>query len=215
MATQYTLLPFKAENLTCSPIIITEKELAENFDCLFCYNLPIDPISCTECESLMCRYCFDAYNSKFTNCLQCNKPLKPKPLGRLLNNILINLTVKCENQACYEILKQKEYLKHYKECRYTKRMATCNACQVSIPCDNRLEEVKLHMRECLFAKKKCIYCTKEFTKDKLKGHRSKCSEKTIICDLCDSEHKLKDSKNHVCSRCLEEEYYYFNKFNFK
>ena len=93
-------------------------EISENFMCLFCEKLSINPKACSNCKSLACEYCI----KQNTNCKKCKSILKCNiiQLSNRELSVLNEIKFRCPNLklGCTETITYKEFLNHKINCKH-------------------------------------------------------------------------------------------------
>lgn len=79
----------------------------DEFDCLICSEVALDPMECDFCGKIFCKICISDWISKNpvakcpNRCTSQITPIRSKALLKVYKN----LDVKCSNPKCDEILK--------------------------------------------------------------------------------------------------------------
>lgn len=107
--------------------------------CKVCERFARDPLFCSKCESLYCRYCSQNKKQKSEDSCLCEfQSLSPLPAG--MDQLLNNIYLKCQNPPCKESMVYKEMMIHDRECLYNPDQKNIHKSQQKIQQDlNRLK----------------------------------------------------------------------------
>ena len=201
------------------PDSVVDKEsfklIKSNVICSICTGIIVSPIQCTNCENTFCETCIEEWSNKPGNeCpFRCKNP-KYKS-SRTINNILSNLTFKCQN-GCNEIIPYSELEKHYNDkCPKlnvdykSKYIEYKNKYDILLKKYNELEKQfneyksnkdnssansgvrKYNFMTETFQSKYHLHELKDATND----------ENDWICDLCKTEYNKKTEGRYRCKKC--------------
>ena len=90
----------------------------EEFDCLICSEVAMDPLECDGCGKLFCKICINDWISKNpatkcpNRCVSQISPIRSKALLKVYNN----LDIKCSNAKCGKVLKLGDLATHENVC---------------------------------------------------------------------------------------------------
>ena len=181
-----------------------DKNIFANKKCAICLNLVWDPIDCSKCQNIFCKYCIDLLLSKKKNsCPLCRKPFKSSNC-KALKKIFEGIKIKCPNSPCNEYPEYLDYLEHLKKCKYGKFYCSNKGCDYENTLNNQ-KDMKAHLTSCLFGIAKCDFCNKEMIANKLENHFKKDCPKFIIdCEFCyESMAREYFDKEHTDKECMK------------
>ena len=99
-------------------------ECIEDFVCMLCYGIVIDPIKCSTCETLFCKNCFlmsrkmkfgRKQKLEFSCYKKCGSTSFSFKLDRQEQQILNDLEFQCQNEECEDKIPLKDYVRHCKK----------------------------------------------------------------------------------------------------
>jgi tetratricopeptide (TPR) repeat protein len=125
-----------------------EKVIAEEYNCIICLNIPINPRKCGECEKVICFSCYQKLSLQNNQCPYCKLKLNTKEFGKLENNVINALSIKCINNECNTYTSYQSIVEHIVTCKLTQREATCLSCKISIQTTNCYDELLTHIDTC-------------------------------------------------------------------
>jgi tetratricopeptide (TPR) repeat protein len=125
-----------------------EKVIAEEYNCIICLNIPIKPRKCSECEKVICFSCYQKLSLQNNQCPNCKLKLNTKEFGKLENNVINALSIKCINNECNSYMNYQGIVEHIVTCELTQREATCLSCKLNIQTTNCFEELLIHIDTC-------------------------------------------------------------------
>ena len=91
-------------------------EVVQEFTCMLCYGIVIDPIKCMTCSNLVCKKCVNM-NKVDQNRQECYKKCgstRMGPLNMTEQRIYDSLLFRCQNDECIARIPLKEYRSHMK-----------------------------------------------------------------------------------------------------
>jgi hypothetical protein len=198
----YTLKDINMEDLLI-PIdnVIDQKFNAELYQCMLQFHLPLEPIQCETCDSLICKLCLQALQVKDDKCPTCREKLKTKGISRLIKVTLSNFTIKCLNTGCKDEITYDKFIQHYITCNYTPREAECTGCNNIIKTTNSLKEITEHNKNCNF-KDICKFCFKSIFHKDMEKHYEVCEERETTCPYCNERFPFSGSLAHWSKKCF-------------
>jgi hypothetical protein len=146
-------IPSKCSNLA--------PEILDEYICHICLCLVKEPVSCSNCEEIICLKCIQQHLKNNKTCPKCQNYFSEKPVPKKVKNILDNLTIKCpnNNKNCKVKTKYPFLIKdHLNSCPYTERIATCKGCRADIKTTNKLVEIEEHIKTCQLILVNCPNC---------------------------------------------------------
>jgi uncharacterized coiled-coil protein SlyX len=195
----YKLLNIKTNSFIIATDQVIEQDIALDYQCMIKFHLPITPLQCTKCDSLICQKCFE--DLKTNKCPNCLKNLTTKEPSRLVRNTLNSLNLRCLNMECKLQIKYENYIEHYLICKFTPRKAKCTGCSKIIKTNNRLIEIIEHNKNCNF-KENCKFCKKVFFAKDIENHMNACPDRETICPMCYEKLKLDKYSEHLLKQCI-------------
>ena len=90
----------------------------DNFDCLICCEIVVDPLECEICGKLFCKICIGDWIRKNpavrcpNRCASQIMPIKSMALKKLYNN----LDIRCSNPKCNKVVKLFDLYSHEELC---------------------------------------------------------------------------------------------------
>ena len=164
-------------------------EIAKYISCQICKEIPLNPITCKNCETIYCNECLNNNNIKKCN-INCER-FEKKDLSNLLKKLLSKIKLRCYfyESGCEEIILFKNFINHIKNCEYSEYI--CSNCQF------------------FGNKRQCIihYLTKEnlIINDNKKNIND--NNKIINCEFCKERipfNSYLEHKNLYCTEIVEE-----------
>ena len=127
-----------------------DKSKLNDLLCYQCENFPLNPISCSECNTIFCKECINENNK----CLNCNSIFKQGEILEDLKNLYSNIKINCKYKecGCDEILSSNELLNHENNCK--SKIGKCTFCNNEF----KYEELYSHIKNCKNNERKCIIC---------------------------------------------------------
>ena len=127
-----------------------DKNKINDLLCYQCQNFPLNPISCSECNTIFCKECIDSYNK----CLNCNSIFKQGEILDEIKNLYSNIKIKCKYKecGCDEILSSNDLLNHENNCKL--KLGKCTFCNNEF----KYEELYSHIKNCKNNERKCTIC---------------------------------------------------------
>ncbi len=127
-----------------------DKSKLNDLLCNQCENFPLNPISCSECNTIFCKECINENNK----CLNCNSIFKQGEILEELKNLYSNIKINCKYKecGCDEILSSNELLNHENNCK--SKIGKCTFCNNEF----KYEELYFHIKNCKNNERKCIIC---------------------------------------------------------
>lgn len=97
--------------------LITNKDvyetIREEINCKICLGILINPKQCSNCETSFCGICIKGWEEKKKTCpMRCNN-YKIQEASRVIKNMLVKLTIKCDN--CDETVNYELYVKSHSD----------------------------------------------------------------------------------------------------
>ena len=89
-------------------------EVVQEFTCMLCYGIVIDPIKCYTCSNLVCKKCVNIKKVE-QNRQECYKKCGSTKMGSLNKteqHIYDSLLFRCQNDDCTERISLKQYRQH-------------------------------------------------------------------------------------------------------
>jgi hypothetical protein len=198
----YKLIELNINSLTIpTDNVIEYKPFIEDYQCMIQFHLPINPVQCSKCESLICKSCLQEQQAIDERCPSCRDKLVPKELNRIVRSTLDKFFLKCPNPECTEPVKYSKYTKHYMECDYTPRESICTGCDTIIKTNNKLKEIKEHNKFCNL-KEHCKFCYRIFLYKDLNIHLEQCEVREISCPYCSAKYPYSQAKSHWSKECF-------------
>ena len=64
-------------------------EVLETFNCMICFNIPIEPLECDKCDVIFCQKCVKKYRetasvSRSRKCPKCNMSFETRGMNKKL-----------------------------------------------------------------------------------------------------------------------------------
>ena len=181
-----------------------DKKTLENKICSICLNLVWNPIDCSKCQNIFCKYCIDIIKKeKKYSCPLCRKLFKSSNC-KALKKIFEGIKIKCANSSCKEYPNYSDYVEHLKNCQYRKYHCSNEGCDYENTLNNK-EELKTHFTSCLYRITNCDFCKKEMIANELKNHCIKDCPKFIIeCEYCNqSMTREYFNREHTDKKCMK------------
>ena len=183
-----------------------DSKLLENKKCSICLNLIWDPIDCSKCQNIFCKYCIDlTLATKKYTCPLCRKPFKSSKC-KALKKLFEGIKIKCPNSPCDKTPEYLDYIEHLEKCNYRKYYCSNEGCDYENTLNNK-EEMKSHLTSCLYRITNCVFCNEEMIANKLENHwKNDCPKFIIICDDCnESMTREYFDNNHTEKECMKFE----------
>jgi hypothetical protein len=203
MLNQYYINDLDPEGITLTTNLCLEEDIGKEYECIICFKIPKTPSICASCEKVICLECRSNPLFVSQNCPHCKSTLALNPLGKLANNILSNIILKCPNSGCDEKIKYQNIFAHYEDCSFTERVAVCEGCYDDIKTTNQLKEIDDHIENCGDVLTACKYCEMTFKRNFLDTHYNECSEREIECRYCKIIYKSSELNEHKMGMCVE------------
>ena len=89
-------------------------DVIQEFTCIVCCGIVIDPVKCNTCSNLVCRKCVDSKKLKEGN-LECYKKCGSRKMGDLLpaeQRVYNSLLFRCQNDDCTDRIPLLQYRSH-------------------------------------------------------------------------------------------------------
>lgn len=175
-------------------------EISENFICMFCEKLSVNPKACRRCKSVACEFCM----KQKTKCLKCATILDGN-LVQLSNrelSVLDEIKMRCSNLklGCTETLLYKDYQNHKNSCKYSLKHSE-KVKVIAKPKENKSETFKdIGIQVMVFDKDvNCPICKKSISKNAFTDHNEGiCFDKMLM--ICEKQSLLKynlDQSNNI------------------
>ena len=140
--------------------------VGEEFKCLICSEVLLDPVECSGCQTNFCSECIHAWQARSSECPNRCK-LVLQPCHRAFKNLLMRLKLRCSAKDCQETLTLENVLRHESsECLY--RPVTCP----HAGCSEQLlaRDLSPHLDVCPLTPVKCEHCTLSFLRKDQASH---------------------------------------------
>ena len=143
-------LLLKLGNVNKERVIVMDDKEKENLPKILCSNcgkFPLNPLVCTECDTI---FCADCLKNK-SKCLNCNSIFKNKKLEDNLQNLFSLCKIICTYAqcGCQEQLFPNELLEHEKNCKNKKkRCDNCNELMTYEKYIKHYKQCQLDLAEC-------------------------------------------------------------------
>ena len=140
---------------------LLENSSIENFKCIICYQLLIDPVECSksQCSELLCKECWSKCFMTSPRCPNCREYSSFNKPGRKIRKLLDEIKLHCQNENCtlnkkeityqelitHSMVCPKQYLKCPLECEY-------------IGNPDKEYQFKSHFNNCVNALTECKFC---------------------------------------------------------
>jgi hypothetical protein len=177
--------------------------LAENYQCMLQFHIPINPLQCSNCENLICSSCLQDLQNQNKKCPLCRNILIPKEPARLAKITLESFTLKCLNSECPEQIKYEKFIEHYTNCKYTERDGICTGCDKIIRTTNKFEEIIEHNKICN-SEQNCHFCEKIILTKEMPKHLKVCEEREITCPYCFEMFAFSNLYEHWSKECAAD-----------
>jgi len=119
------------------------KNEIKEFYCNICFNIPLNPISCNECEDLFCSKCINTFLMRHNNCPSCKEVFQFRKMNKKLKNLLDSFSFKCPLN-CGKSFYYK-FFKNHLDSSCCKLNVKCPYCNL----DFRIFSYKEHEANCL------------------------------------------------------------------
>ena len=107
--------------------IINPNIFCNELKCPICFEFPLNPIQCSDCETIFCSYCINKSLKNNKKCPECRGNFEESKIPRKLRNMIELLEFKCIHNGCNKILNILNYSEHVNNC--SKRIKfKCNLC---------------------------------------------------------------------------------------
>lgn len=140
--------------------------VGDEFKCLICSEVLLDPIECSGCQTSFCSECIRAWQTRSSECPnRCKLTLNPCHRG--FKNLLMRLKLRCSAKECTEILTVETLSRHENsECLF--RVMTCpNAgCTENI----LARDLSAHLDSCAHGSVQCERCKVSLLRKSLPAH---------------------------------------------
>lgn len=154
-----------------------DEELAELVMCPICKDVCKDA-SILHCGHFFCDSCLGGPTGI---CPVCRRSFFTRGDGRIVNQMVSKLRVRCENEGCDDIFAI-EHQEHH-ECKFEPIMCRNRACCVVV----LRREMKKHKRVCEHAEVPCGLCGEHIRKSGMDDHlKEECPKRKIACE-CGNE----------------------------
>jgi hypothetical protein len=182
-----------------------EINIAEDYKCFICSNLPINPKTIGEIEALICTKCIDQYNNgeDTPNAGDLKEP------GEITKRTLNKLTIRCPHDSCKVEESYLNIILHIKECKHTPRVALCTCCNEKFDTTNEANEIKEHLTRCAFYPEVCSHCQGVYLRKDLNDHVEVCDYREHECQFCGLKYTNPNFDSHrriVCVQTLFTKY---------
>ena len=168
--------------------------LCEEIICPICLLIPLNPISCSICENIFCKECYNKLGKCSYNCTNSSQ----KEIDKILYNMLNKLKFKCYNEDCKEIVFYRNYLNHIvNDCDFSKYKCLFKNCGFI----GTKKECLKHTYKCPLKSEECQYCRNKVYSFKYEKHVIKCGEEKSPCNKCNELVKNKEMENHLVNLC--------------
>lgn len=173
------------------------KEQIDEVYCPICFEIPLYPICCQNCNLIMCKEC----SKNLEKCPVCRKKFIKEKLKRVMNNIINKIKFYCINKenGCNKILTYENYIKHINNCNFGKYKCLMKNCNF----EGDKNQCFIHAKNCSLLKKKCQYCNNYIYNYQFDEHYEQCGNNIINCIYCNNTFKNKDINNHINFYCNE------------
>ena len=181
-----------------------DKKTLESKKCCICLNIVWDPIDCSKCQNIFCKYCINLLlTKKKDSCPLCRRQFKSTNC-KALKKIFEGIKIKCPNSSCKECPDYSDYVEHLKKCQYRKCHCSNEGCEYENTLNNK-EDMKTHFSSCLFRITNCDFCNEEMIANELEKHCKKDCPKFIIdCGYCyESMTREYFNKEHTDKKCMK------------
>ncbi len=178
-----------------------DKDISE-LTCIFCQNISIIPLGCSNCNMTACYRCINNYSSNQTNfCEKTKEKHQFSIISEETHKNFDNLLISCPSREsnCKELIKYKEAKSHLDKCNFWKGTYSCIGCKKH----DILSEMECHVLVCDEITENCNYCNLQFKRSELGKHMEVCDQKTMICDKCNENISSKSIEKHISKdECL-------------
>jgi len=128
--------------------------VGDEFKCLICAEVLLDPLECSGCQTSFCGECIKAWQARSAECPnRCQ--LKLQPCHRGFKNLLLRLKLHCSAKDCGEVLTVETVARHENsECLF--RMLACP----NAGCTEKMQakDFSVHLTSCALGSVKCERC---------------------------------------------------------
>ena len=164
----------------------SEKQIYQDYSCLYCLNIVEDPVYISCCESVFCRDCSNFIGKK---CPNCRKEIEEIPMPRMIKKFLFELKFDCP-LGCLQSFSYEQKAKHFSECNNKHQIIpTCSLCNSNIS-----DSLKEHSKICEKLVSKCLFCNEATCKLELEEHIKKCKCYLKYCEHCKTNTQTNSNK---------------------
>jgi len=175
-----------------------DSELYKDLKCLECKYISFNPKICSNCEKIYCRICEGVGFSEKT-CKHCMKPLVLKEINLSDLEFLNKIELKCMNKdlGCPYIITYKNYITYFEKCLYKRYLCKGKKCEY----ESTMRNIELHVLSCVYLSEKCRTCNMHVRRIDMEDHVRNCVNNTAFCIYCKKnfpKNKFFNLSEHVC-----------------
>lgn len=177
--------------------------MSQSLKCFFDQKIPINPVMCSQCETIFCIDCIDHWKKTNRHCPNKCSNMLNIPIDRtILKEELNKMKLFCKNNkyGCKAQLLVSEIIPHYTNCTF--KPDICPKCKEEICVDNKLNH---YLKDCKGLNIPCFICSKDQSFQNSINHLIEClSDKANEENL--KELELFKNTLSICAQCGCPEY---------
>lgn len=176
--------------------------MSDNFLCVICLNLVLNPVFCEESDCIFCKRCIESWNKKEKNCPNCRKEFRANTkVSRILKNMLYKVKIRCIylSEGCDTVLEYEKYEAHLNDCDYGQYICLIPGCSF----ESKKKGIMEHIENCSFLEVNCEFCSKKLQKNTLKNHYQTCEKYKRYCPVCKGYFENIEITMHNNGECFE------------
>jgi len=188
---------FKLERID-SIFLWKDRELYKDLKCLKCKYISFNPKICANCEKIYCHICeVDVSTDK--TCIHCMKPLVLKEINLSDLEFLNKIELMCLNKdlGCPYVITYKNYISHSEKCLFKRYQCKGKKCEY----ESTLKNVELHVQSCVYLSERCRTCKMLVRRIEMDEHVRNCINNIAFCIYCKKnfpKNKFFNITEHVC-----------------
>jgi hypothetical protein len=203
MSAKYSIVELDMGSLKLDIDLFKDLSLAEPFQCNYRNKIVILPKALSVTETFLCQKCIAPYLSHKN---LSDETIDLKELGKIANNTLNNLILKCPNLFCKQEVKYQILFEHVNTCVHTMRTSYCGYCEKRIFSSTLKTCIDKHMNECSLYPLTCKYCRAGYVRHDIKAHEDSCELREHNCIYCGKVYTLPGLDKHRANECIQSVY---------